>query len=172
MNVRHAEDTIRHQQFETAFAWNAEGGLVLQKDGTSSSVSFEDDEILLLNGTTFTHNHPHGLGFAEDDPRSFGNSFSLQDLRLACYAGLAEMRAVTPRLRFSLKPPASGWNFDYWISVMEPVYLRHKAGVSRELRQQFASGAITYAQADNAYFHEVCSRVAYDLGLEYTREEN
>ena len=172
MNVRQAEEAIRHQQFETALAWSLEGGFVLEKDGTHTSVSFEDDEILLLKGAIFTHNHPHGLEFAEDDPRSFGNSFSLQDLRLACYAELAEIRAVTPWLRFSLKPPALGWSFDYWTSVMEPVYLRHKVDISRELRQQFASGTLTSEQASAAYFHEICSRVAYDLGLEYTREEN
>lgn len=171
MNVREVEEVIRRQQYESAFAWNSEGRLVLAKEGTRGSVSFEDAEIAVLKGTTFTHNHPRGLEFAEDDPRSFGNSFSIQDLRLACFAELAELRVVTPRLRFFIKPPATGWNFDYWLTIMEPAYLRHKAAVSRELREAFASRIMTLAQADAVHFDRICSRVAYELGLEYSREE-
>lgn len=141
------------------------------KEGTRDSISFEDEDIAILKGAIFTHNHPRGLEFPEDDPRSYGNSFSWQDLHLACYAELAELRVVTPRLRFSLKPPATGWNYDYWNTVMEAVCLRHKRDVSRELREALASGAVMLAQADAAHFHEICSRVAYDLGLEYSREE-
>ena len=96
----------------------------------------------------------------------------MQDLRLACYAELAELRVVTPRLRFSLKPPAMGWNLNYWLTVMEPIYVRHKAEVSRELRGASAAGTMTLAQAISLHFHSICSRVAYELGLEYSREEN
>jgi len=171
VNVREAEESIRRQQTETAFAWDSEGSLGLRKDGARDRISFEDAEIALLSGTIFTHNHPQGLEFAEEDPRFYGNSFSMQDLRLACYAELAELRVVTPRLRFSLKPPATGWNFHYWLTVMEPAYLRHKAEVSRELREASSSGAMTLAQAIATHFHSICSRVAYELGLEYRREQ-
>ena len=172
MTIGEAEDFIRFQQYEAAFAWDSEGRLVLKKEGTRDKVTFEDDEIAVLKGAAFTHNHPRGLEFAEDDPRSFGNSFSIQDLRLACYAELAELRAVTPRLRFAIKPPATGWDFDYWLTVMEPAYLRHRAIVARELREALASKAMTLAEADAAYFHRICSRVAYELGLDYSREES
>lgn len=172
MTVHEAEDSIRRQQNETAFAWDTAKRLVLKKEGARDRISFEDFEIALLGGTIFTHNHPQGLEFAEDDPRSYGNSFSMQDLRLACYAELAELRVVTPRLRFSLKPPATGWNFAYWLTVMEPIYLRHKAEVSRELREASSSGTMTLAQAITAHFHSICSRVSTELGLEYRREED
>lgn len=172
MTVSEAEDSIRRQQTETAFAWDIAGHLILRKDGAHDRISFEDAEIAFLSGTIFTHNHPQGLEFADDDPRSYGNSFSMQDLRLACYAGLAELRVVTPRLRFSLKPPATGWDLIYWLTVMEPVYLRHKADVSRELREASSSGAMTLAQAISVHFHSICSRVAFELGLEYRQEEN
>jgi len=172
VNIREAEGLIRRQQTETAFAWDAAGRFVLRKDGARDRISFEDAEIALLRGTIFTHNHPQGLEFAGDDPRSYGNSFSMQDLRLACYAELAELRVVTPRLRFSLKPPATGWDFAYWLAVMEPIYLRHKAEVSRELREAASSGTMTLAQAIAAHFHSICSRVSTELGLEYRREED
>lgn len=172
MTIREQEDLIRRREREWALAWNSEGHLVLEKEGGRDRVSFEDAQIAVLKGTTFTHNHPRGLEFAEDDPRSFGNSFSIEDLRLACYAELAELRVVTPRLRFFIKPPATGWDFDYWLTTMEPAYLRHKAIVTRELREVLASKTITLAQADAVYFDRICSRVAYELGLEYSREES
>jgi len=172
VTVREREDQIRRLPIENAVAWNAEGAEVLVKAGEKNRIVFTDEEMDLLKGTVFTHNHPNGLAFPDDDPRSFGNSFSIEDLRLACYAELAELRAVTPRLRFFIKPPATGWDFNYWLTIMEPAYLRHKATVARELREALVSKIVTLAQADAVYFDRICSGVSYELGLEYSREES
>ena len=89
MTIREREDQIRHLPIETAVAWDTEGQEVLAVSGDERRIIFTDDEIVLLRETVFTHNHPGGLAFSDDDPRSFGNSFSLADIRLACDTALS-----------------------------------------------------------------------------------
>src|SRR5205823_5749281 len=102
------EDELRLLRYESAFAVDAAGNVVLDKAGTSSEIELTDEEVELLRSATsviFTHNHPGGWRFPPDDPRHGGNSFSPHDIHLACKCELAEIRAVTPRFRFSMKPP-------------------------------------------------------------------
>lgn len=170
--VRDREDEIRRLPFETAVAWNADGVEVLTKTGEKNRIVFSDEELVLIQGSVFTHNHPGGLAFPENDPRSFGNSFSLIDIRLACFVSLIELRAVTPRLCFSLKPLPSGWDVDYWQQVLEPIYLKHKADVTKEIRSSLTSGRLREAEAEAMHFHEICQRTADESGLLYQKEEN
>lgn len=107
----------------------------------------------------------------ETDPRSFGHSFSEDDIRLACLAEMAEMRAVTPKLRFSMKPPLSGWNRKLWETRIHPSYDNHYQEVWEELEAAvFISVTITPAEADVRVLHETWRRVADEIGLVYTRE--
>lgn len=172
MTIRGREDQIRRLPIETAVAWNTEGQEVLTKSGDERRILFTDEEIVLLRGTIFTHNHPGGLAFAEDDPRSFGNSFSMADIRLGCDTALTEMRTVTPKLRFSLKPSSAGWDGEYWQQVLEPIYFKHKSSVTRELLTAIRDGRILEAVAEALHFHEICLRTAAEAGLDYQREEN
>jgi hypothetical protein len=172
VTIREREDQIRCLPVETAVAWNAEGQEVLTKSGDERRIIFTDEEIVLLQGTVLTHNHPGGLAFSDDDPRSFGNSFSVADIRLACDTALTEMRAVTPKLRFSLKPSSAGWDSEYWQQVLEPIYFKHKLGVTRELLSAIQAGKMPEPIAESLHFHEICLRVAAEAGLHYHREEN
>lgn len=170
MTVREREDQIRRLEVETAVAWNAVGEIVLEKTGEAKRIVFTDDELSVLQGSVFTHNHPGGLAYPKSDPRSFGNSFSLSDIRLACFVSLTELRAVTPKLRFSLKPSSVGWNAEYWQELLEPIYLKHKADVSREIRRALKSGRLQEAEAEAMHFHEICQRTAEEAGLQYEKE--
>lgn len=172
MTIREAEDAIRRQPYETAIAWNAQGVQILRKEGERYQVVFSDEEVAIITGATLTHNHPSGLSFAENDPRSFGHSFSEDDIRLACLAELSEMRAVTPKLRFSMKPPHFGWGLAFWETQVRPSFVEHSQNVWQELDQAFISGAITPAEASIRVLHEVWDRIAKDVGLIYTREED
>lgn len=172
MTIREREDQIRRLPIETAVVWSTEGREVLTKSGDEQRIIFTNEEIILLHGTIFTHNHPGGLAFSDDDPRSFGNSFSLADIRLGCDTALTEMRAVTPKLRFSLKPSSAGWDSEYWQQVLEPIYSKHKSGVTRELLTAIQEGRLLKAVAEALHFHEICLRVAAEAGLDYQREEN
>jgi hypothetical protein len=172
MTVREQEELIRRLPIETAVAWNAEGVAILKKSGEKDRIVFTDEELVLLQGTVFTHNHPSGLAFLKNDPRSFGNSFSQADLRLACCVSLTELRAVTPRLRFLLKPSSAGWDTTYWEQVLEPIYLGHKADVTREILSALKLGKLRKPVAEAMHFHEICRRTALEAGLNYQREEN
>ena len=114
MNVepiaRAKEEQIRFQTFESAFAWDAQGNELLAKDGGRSGVLIAPQEFALLKDAIFTHNHPDGLRYGSIDPRSAGNSFSEADIEFAMSNDLAEIRVVTPKLRFALRRPPSGWN--------------------------------------------------------------
>ncbi len=170
--IREQEDLIRRRDREWAFAWNGKGHLILEKEGERNNIEFDDEEVALINGATLTHNHPSGLLFAENDPRSFGHSFSEDDIRLACLAELVEVRAVTPKLRFSMKPPVLGWSLSLWEDTVEPRYSKYYGEVWQELMTTFSSGRITSAEADAGIMHETWSRVAEELSLTYHREED
>ena len=125
--VRQREDHIRTDRFETGFAVDTTGQVLLDKPGRLSEIEFTDDEIARLKegtGVIFTHNHPGGWKFSPDDPRRGGASFSPDDIHLACKCALTEMRVVTPRFRFSMLPPVGGWDEDYWLSTVKPNTVR------------------------------------------------
>lgn len=171
MTPHEQEDVIRRWDHEWAFVWNGEGLLVLAKEGGRNEVEFSEEEVLLMRGAVLTRNHPHGLSFPDVDPRSFGHSFSEDDIHLACSAGMAEMRVVTPKLRFSMKPPVTGWSQKLWDADIHPSYVKHYDQVWEELMDAFSSGAISSAEADARIAHETWSRVANEIGLLYVREE-
>ena len=87
------EDDIRNQSYETAGMFDAEGNLILNKDGEKSSVYFTDEEQLKVKNTpdcVFTHNHPSG------------NGFSFEDLFFAVNLEVREMRACHKNGYYSL----------------------------------------------------------------------
>ena len=172
MTIREQEELIRRRDRECVFVWNSEGHLILEKEGERNKIEFDDEEVALINGATLTHNHPYGLSFPENDPRSFGHSFSEDDIRLACLAELVEVRAVTPKLRFSMKEPPSGWDFAFWEDKVRPSFIKHHQNVWQALDQAFISGAITPAEASIRVLHETWSLVANEVRLIYTREED
>jgi hypothetical protein len=62
-------------------------------------VGFSDDEVERMRGAAvFTHNHPAG------------NSFSPQDVSLACTLQFHELRVVTSQWTFVLRPGPAGWS--------------------------------------------------------------
>ena len=108
--LRAKEEEIRYQKHESAFVYDLQGRLLLSKEGEQYEVSFTPEELTLMRGNVLTHNHPRGLEYPDSDPRSFGNSFSDDDIFLASVYELAEIRVVTPKQRFSMKPPERGWS--------------------------------------------------------------
>ena len=68
-----------------AFGLNEEQGA--QSTGLPNRVSFSEAEWVGMAGSTFTHNHPGNASFSPDD---YGQ---------ALFAGLHELRAVTPQFR-------------------------------------------------------------------------
>ena len=87
------ESKIRHLDHENAKVYDYTGRLVVDKHGDYMGVNFTPDEERRMYGCTLTHNHPQSA------------SFSPNDVFLACFLGLKEIRAVTPNFVYVLKPP-------------------------------------------------------------------
>jgi hypothetical protein len=173
--IQAKESEIRHlRRRETAFAVDSAGNVLLEKTSeTDFEIELTDNEVQCLrnaDGVIFTHNHPRGWEYPPDDPRHAGFSFSPHDILLACRAELAELRAVAPRFRFSMKPSPEGWNEAYW-TVISTVFEMEKAEADRELIQHLRQGQMTPAAYQTQYLHRVWQRVANVLGLNYTRSE-
>ncbi len=67
-----------------------------------------------------------------------------------------------------MKRPATGWGD--WGQNIGPAFHRQQAAVDAFLRQEMQSGRITLADYEARFYHEVWSRVAQDLGMDYRRE--
>ncbi|HLK60355.1 MAG TPA: hypothetical protein VKU00_27590 [Chthonomonadaceae bacterium] len=168
------ETELRSSRFEAAFAVDETSKVVLEKVGEEAEIAFTEEEIRRLrdaSGVIFTHNHPGGWKYTPEDPRHGGNSFSPHDIHLVCRAELAEIRVVTPRFRFSMRPSEDGWNEQYWHSTLWPIYHMTDAQVKNELADQALYGVITPLEASARRFHTVWKRVANLLGLRYTMVE-
>lgn len=72
-------------QFETGYAIDDDGIVLLVKDGKKHSIEFTADEVdKMRNAAIFSHNHPRQ------------SSFSLQDMIFNCNVGAKEIRACRP----------------------------------------------------------------------------
>jgi SPP1 gp7 family putative phage head morphogenesis protein len=163
------EKQIVSQHFESAYAVNQQGQVILFKKGQTYSVDFTDDEIKKLENTILTHNHPRGWKYPDDDPRRQGNSFSDDDIRMACKAKLAEIRAVTPMWRHRMKPPATGWDLYFWENTVKPEFDKADIEVTKWFEDKIARGKISYEKASALHYHKVWKRVAKSTGLIYNR---
>jgi hypothetical protein len=111
-----------------------------------------------MEGNILLHNHPHDA------------SFSPGDIRLAMHRGLAEIRAVTARYRYTMRPLEGGWSLQFWAEVVEPLLRRERLQLNRRLRRRVRRGAITDAQLDERGWHTLWEAIAEQLGFQYSRE--
>lgn len=87
--VRVAEAEIAHLSYEVVIAFDPVTGVeIFRKNGHEDGIWLTRDEALKSKNAIVTHNHPAG-----------GLGFSLQDLQLAEYVNVRQMRVVTPDLR-------------------------------------------------------------------------
>ena len=111
--IRETEQQIRkNKDFETGVVYNSNGDIVIDKRGEATSVAFTPEECKRMKDCIFTHNHPRGWQYKENNILHVGSSFSIQDLALAVAHDLQEMRAVTPLYTFSVVKPKNGWGVE------------------------------------------------------------
>jgi SPP1 gp7 family putative phage head morphogenesis protein len=82
-DIQGYEKGIAKQKTETAYVFDKNGKVLLEKNGGKAQVQFTSDELKRFKNSIVTHNHP-GLG----------GSFSEADIKLACNNGILEMRAA------------------------------------------------------------------------------
>lgn len=86
--VRVAEAEIAHLNYEVVIVFDAATGAeIFRKNGGADGIWLTRDEALRAKGAIMTHNHPAGALY-----------FSLNDLQLAEWANVRQLRVVTPSL--------------------------------------------------------------------------
>lgn len=172
--IAEKEEAIRQQPIENAVVVDAKTGeVLLEKQGGEDYVAFTEEELAKMRGQTLTHNHPSFVHpqFSEYDEVVRGSSFSPEDIQLATYNELAEIRAVGLGYTHSMKPPQDGWNQQFWDEKVVPSIDKHIGAVYLEQlakirRQQASPGDMSYQ-----IFHELWTRVSQETGMTYTRTE-
>lgn len=172
--VRAKEEEIKFNRFESAFAVDDTGRVLVDKAGDQFQVDFRPEEVQALrggSGVIFTHNHPRGWNHPPEDVRHAGSSFSDADIASACGMEVAEMRVVTPTSRLFMRPPEAGWNRKYWEDVLRPLCGKHIITVRFDFSQAVSRRQMTPEAAGVRHWHEIWTRVARDSGLVYGQEQ-
>ena len=152
------EREIRDFAVEYAFAFSPDGTLLFQTtDEAGSRVGFNDAELALLDGAVLTHNHPGGRSFSEED------------VTFAMRVGLFEMRVVTTRSRYVLRPPNDGWSWLLLKSFPAVVELERHL-LQRQLFSEIASGAMSRRQFQLSYHHLLWERLSKRQLIDYSVE--
>lgn len=153
------ESSIRSNSFETAISLDESGKAKLVKGGSTDEVGFTEEEAKAMKGTTLTHNHPRSTSFSE------------QDISLASRCELKEIRICSKKYDYIMKPSAAGWNAEIWDKSIKPVFEQQNKDVRREFEEAISKGTMSWEDAEALHFHEVWSRVAKIIGLNYNRKE-
>lgn len=167
--IRAVEDEIRQNRWDeiAVVLDQTTGEEIWRKQGSEAAIVFSMQELTTMQDCVLTHNHPVGWRYAASDPRRAGASFSEADVELAIEADVAEVRAVTPLLRFSLKRPNVGW-------PGSPELLADHDAIEKRvlstLLREVGEGSLTQEAATARVAHEVMLRLASMYGLSYSTE--
>ena len=166
--LNRVEEGIAYKQKEELSFINPRTGKEIQRiKGEESYVIIPDGLEGKLDGAIATHNHP-ALGFAHGEPRSTGVSFSAADISVACHYNLGEMRAVSPGYRFSMTPPDTGWNDEFFEKEVAPSYQRN---FSKNYVKNYAMVSLGFRDSREAQVlvhHETWQDVAKETGMRYS----
>lgn len=66
--IKRVESDIRYLDYEKGIIVSKDGAIIFERDGAASEVVVSSE---LLEDAIFTHNHPHGLVFSNDDIKGF-----------------------------------------------------------------------------------------------------
>lgn len=154
--IKNEEAAIWDRPKEWGISIDADGEILLRKEGMDDRIDFTYNELSIIAGKIFTHNHPRGT------------SFSPQDIVFAKTYLLDEMRAVGKYARYSMKPPPGGWRAISEPALKESIE-RHHRQVWKEFDQKIRSGIMTEQEAERDRWHEVWTRVSSEIGLDYKR---
>jgi hypothetical protein len=155
--VAEHEQRIRALPNEETGALDDEGRVLLAKRGAGSTVTFTAPEAVRMRGAAvFTHNHPAG------------NSFSPQDVSLACTLQFRELRVVTAQWTHVLRPGPAGWSEKDW-SRLDDAGQRAFLVVTDEFQEAIRRRRLSISEANAEFWHCVWERVAEVEGLDYER---
>jgi len=158
--IKETEAQLIKRKTEKAVVFDDDGSIFFEKEGHEERVSFSvNDEARLFEDKILTHNHPKG------------SSFSMGDVKLAMTFNLKGIRACGSRHRYYLNRPASGWSREMWEKKIKPLAEKIHNDVFQQFSELVDKGELTPEEASYRHWHEVWSRVAKEVGLDYGREE-
>ena len=170
-SLAQVEAWLREQPRESAFAFDATGKKVWERHTDGFEVDIPPEDHRLIRGTVFTHNHPRGWAFPPDDPRRAGDSFSPEDISgVAIPLALIEIRAVSPKCRFTMKPARHGWPD---VNRLSRAYDLLDETLRQQMTADLLAGRMSaqeMAQRNADHCHLVWQQLAELLGLVYARE--
>jgi hypothetical protein len=166
--VLELEDRLKTQKFESLAAFDSKGKQIVFLDGEQYSVDIPESMIPRLKNTIITHNHPMGFEYPETDPRHLGNSFSTEDIDLLYTAASAEIRAVSPGYRHSMKPPKNGWTFQSRDDIVDAL-LNIEIEVKKDFQAKVNTGELNYKEAEANHQHEIMTRLSKKYKTIYER---
>lgn len=85
-SIKKIEDEDRSLEYECGAVIGKDGTVLKRYKGTEHAVEVSDDDLKMMEGCTFTHNHPLGVFFSNNDIKT---GFTKTKL--------AELRATTPQ---------------------------------------------------------------------------
>lgn len=112
MEVYHIEYRLRQQTLKReigAIIWNDSGKLMRTIKGGKDFVFMNHQNRRSAKGNIFTHNHPGDI-----------LSFSFNDLDWACATQVSEMRVVTYKNLYSIRPDGWTWSEEVWEKEIKP----------------------------------------------------
>ena len=166
--IANIEATImENKTFETAVVVDLKGNIVVDKRGQHTRVDFTSAELVKMKDCIVTHNHPLGWRYDKKDIRRIGNSFSIEDIKLAINGDVMEIRAVTPVYTFSMKRPVNGWGIS--AKEMNLIYDKEENNQYKEFLDRIRNGTLTDTQFEVVFFHTLWKKIAKDLGWEYRK---
>jgi NAD+--asparagine ADP-ribosyltransferase len=157
--IKETETQLIKRKTEKVVVFADDGTIVFEKAGDKSSVAFTAGELRLFKNNILTHNHPRG------------SSFSMDDVAIATIWNLKGIRACGSQYRYYLNRPASGWSREMWEKKIKPLAEKVHNEVFQRLSELINKGKLTIEEANYRHWHEVWSRVAKEVGLDYGREE-
>lgn len=115
------EKPLRNEEYEHCFAVNDAGEIIFRRKGAKDYIIVEDALPLLRKARVFTHNHPSGSAFSDDD------------LIMAITSEVQELRCFGNEYWYSLRPKKGKWE------VKPSVAAQDWREIKNQLRSKYQS---------------------------------
>lgn len=146
------ENEIRHLADTVGVFIHPDGSIVLRRQGQHDRVGFAESELAVMQGMTFTHNHPGGLGPSAADI-AFASSYQLHELRV-----------VTPHFHHVVLD-VPGHSRHYWSAA----YAGAMRKVQPHIVERVKSARLNIRQAASEQAHQACRLLAHQHRFSYAR---
>ncbi len=153
------ETEIVGEPLEHLVLLDSKGTELARAVGTEDMVELPGDMLAQLTDGVLIHNHP-------GPPQSF----TVEDIKLAVWHGLAATHVVDSEFRYSaIFPEGIPSGPAYWVEVLEPMVSRIEADVTRRVNDAIAAGLIGKDESAPIIDHMIWEEVNAEVNIGYRR---